>query len=790
MASQSQPDTAEPRVPEFITAELARALKSDPRSDIQRRYHHNHKGMIYMPKLSSQMGEIEQFSVSLLDQLRSAIKEPCRHVERLNDVLSCLVLIWVDSHDPHFPPDADSKAHNLLSRLGAWPAQFSQAFSAIEGIDLYCRPGSSSEDISRPTSLSVSHQPNIIEVRIALVLIGLTSSQVLRSGWDDLAFRLAVLLDYLYDLIHLHVTSSSDVNAGNVVIEWYLRCTWYRTTVLFLWSIICRHLRFGYDIEVDHLISLKGGRRLLEDIPTLADISPHSEKTDQPPAAPYMCNWALQLLKTDQASHGLGVTSLVSSFNRLFQGLKPRCSPLRDKPCSGAHPLDCGRFTDRRLVKPDQSIHDTGCPGCSRIKWDESSYNSLQGKPRAVGINTSHNLAEYVEASHSTLAISHVWSHGHGGRPSTGMNFCLHRRFSKIARQHGCDSYWIDTLCIPEDHTRRWEAILFINQIFQISKVTIIIDQDLMSIKVADADQKDPSRETAENVLVALLLCDWNVRAWTMLEAVKGSINLHVLCSDNRTISVRSCLEKQCYEGYLDLALFFLSTRHLLPINHKSIDEDTWGQIQQRSLEDAASMLSHRHATRKGDEIVIWSLLMSERKTYFKAEDLWIDMVEQDINTGFLMSDVPRINIPLFSWAPSSPYARESEYGRGKEGQSILVYNGEGSFTATITENGLYGTWLVHYLRPHDVRDCDPRLKDAYDLFQQYSDVALLCPIKMGGTGVPYTGYNTGQNRGSEENLSLFAICASNNKKQWKWQKVVKLNGMNLHLVNKQMTLI
>jgi hypothetical protein len=148
----------------------------------------------------------------------------------------------------------------------------------------------------------------------------------------------------------------------------------------------------------------------------------------------------------------------------------------------------------------NQSAHAETCMGnCKRLVWDENSYKSIPGDPgfgsRAVCINsTTTTHLRYREASNRTLAVSHVWSHGQGGRPedthtdqeSGGLNSCLHNRYTSIARESGCDSYWMDTPCIPEDHALRAESIAKINRVFSDSKMTLVCDRDLQEIDISD----------------------------------------------------------------------------------------------------------------------------------------------------------------------------------------------------------------------------------------------------------------------------------------------------------------
>ncbi len=93
----------------------------------------------------------------------------------------------------------------------------------------------------------------------------------------------------------------------------------------------------------------------------------------------------------------------------------------------------------------DQSAHDESCSRhCKRLFWNETSYRSVAGA-RAVKLVDDPPQGEltYCEASGETLAVSHVWSHGQGGRPELGhgFNHCLHRRYIAIAQSLGCSSY-------------------------------------------------------------------------------------------------------------------------------------------------------------------------------------------------------------------------------------------------------------------------------------------------------------------------------------------------------------
>ena len=120
-------------------------------------------------------------------------------------------------------------------------------------------------------------------------------------------------------------------------------------------------------------------------------------------------------------------------------------------------------------------------------------------------------------------------------------------------------------------------------------------------------DISTPTRELSESVLATFFVCDWNVRAWTLLEAMKGSHAIHLLCKSNRIISLRDILTEIHQTGSVDISLLCLAAQHLIPSSTDSFRK----RSSRQSTEVAGSLLSHRHATRENDDIVIWSLLSS-----------------------------------------------------------------------------------------------------------------------------------------------------------------------------------
>jgi hypothetical protein len=297
---------------------------------------------------------------------------------------------------------------------------------------------------------------------------------------------------------------------------------------------------------------------------------------------------------------------------------------------------------------------------CIKYYWDRESYVSKSGG-RAVSIQeTGNSLLKYTTASETTMAISHVWNHGQGGRPETGLNACLHERYSYIALKSGFSSYWMDTPCIPSEHELRNKAIREINNVFTDSNMTLVCDKDIMKI-----DIKNLTIKIRESLLVALLVCDWNTRSWTLLEAIRADRNIQLLCKDNRFISLKENIDVCNRDGSLDIANLFLTARHLIPRERTRIPDpnecnssgsDNGPELFRRfELEEAAVLLSNRVASRPGDEIVIWSLLCGN-DVFDDTASFWGSLIGKSIFTSFWLSSAPRLqNVPGFSWAPLRP---------------------------------------------------------------------------------------------------------------------------------------
>ncbi|KAI4175956.1 MAG: hypothetical protein LQ343_001238 [Gyalolechia ehrenbergii] len=340
----------------------------------------------------------------------------------------------------------------------------------------------------------------------------------------------------------------------------------------------------------------------------------------------------------------------------------------------------------------------------------------------------------------------------------------------------------MDTPCIPEDHKLRREAIRKINEIFENSKATLVCDRDLMSI-----DATDLSVKIRETILVTAMVCDWNLRAWTFLDSMRGRRNVYILCKDNVIVSLRETAEIVYRKGCIDITILLLNAPHLLPIRFGREYKTVGGSIVSgfMTLETGASLLSHREASRPGDDIVIWSLLLDD-KVYDEPKSFWRSRVGLSILTSFLLSSAPRLKTKGFRWAPSSPTAQLLTDRSGGLRYRLLAYDGMDSSSGLITKDGYRASWLMYdflggvrgskFLSSKmkvEMEPVEPKCQDNLDRVRQkylggYLWGALLQPIAS-------QTFNDPVLHRSDAGRTLLAVVATNRRWTWPGEKDKRL---------------
>ena len=656
--------------------------------------------------------------INFCDDLFNEARHAHSHASRIDHLLSGL--IQCNFCRPELPRNIIPDTQHLLRRLPVYSLP-------LHGKTPWLDQSYSQADQSAGgewENLTISNTCSLNILRIAIYIN--TRPTDIRGVRDFLMFLEKLL------------TIASQRDSGTQA--WFIVCTalwtsWQRVNMLYLFAIVSKEIHLGYRAFVGGELASREFQ-----IAPRVSIQDMSRIVASQDKAYYMCSWAFELLAKEPCCIGGDFRRFHERFNSAWGQQPGRCGNEHGhlSYCPGRY---CRRLTGLKVK--DQSAHDEGCDGnCCRLFWDENSYLSIKGT-RAVSVTrfNAKSGIQYCSASIRSLAISHVWSHGQGGRPEDGINECLHKRYAKIATRYDCDSYWWDTACIPEPHQLRKEAIRGINQTFARSKIVLVCDQDIMKIDISEC-----TVWKKEMILATVLVSDWNVRAWTYLESMRGRGHLYLLCRHNACINFLDLVKDVCSEGSIDIAILSLAARHMLPWDARSppsVCDENMG------LELAGFTLSYRFASRKGDDLVIWSLLIgldNDSTTQLPFEGLeqnseeacsrfWKTFVNRHIATGFLVSSAPRLTIPGLTWAPRTASCLPFD-------DSWLVhsyFDGMKTSLARITGQGIVGDWMMYEFDVEEVQTSTltafttgvlRRLKDiCKENFRDCSTGALIHPV-------------------------------------------------------------
>ena len=662
------------------------------------------------------------YLLSVCENFKRQIEDPKSHVDRIEALLAPLVKFRIlVSGLPRGSVEDDIvlRTRDILKRLPSKPLALSSVPLGLD--ERYFQDGFScgSEAVESGawSSLKVASWLSINVVKMTMYL-AISGTRAFAEPLKDYPNLLAELLETSSGMT-LHSTSDLERQ------QWYIVraaiwSSWQRSTMLYNYASLRRVLEVGF-------VWSETSFQLRTTIPNPElSIQEMSLRNAGRGKVRSMCSWAFELLRTEPVCLGMDFRTFHHRYSQLWSDAPARCRRDSLEACAGDNPNECGRFTG--MIIMDQSAHDSGCDGnCSMQKWDESSYREVSGS-RAVAITSNSDVQDnrlrYCSASEDTLAISHVWSHGQGGRPDLGVNTCLHLRYKEIATYHGCKSYWWDSTCIPEDHELRSEAIQNINSTFSNSKALIVCDRDIMKIDISNL-----TLAIEESILATVIVCDWNLRAWTFLESIRGRHGIYLLCKDNRRISFIKVVSDVSKYGSIDLAILSLTVPHMLPepkrIVLRGFKPDTRDHSTKfMSSETSGETLSYRPASRKGDDIIIWSLLVDNDKCDL-PEEFWRRNLGKLIHTGFLMSSAPRVDARGLSWAPSTPYFKPPPDSPVNGISSFRAFGGGDTTPGVITEAGLVAGWLVFEFN-------NPKFgsPDDQDAKIDISPCGLLCNIR------------------------------------------------------------
>lgn len=336
----------------------------------------------------------------------------------------------------------------------------------------------------------------------------------------------------------------------------------------------------------------------------------------------------------------------------------------------------------------------------------------------------------------------------------------------------------MDATCIPTSHRLRAEAITNINHVFMQAKVMLVCDRDIMQIDISDL-----TCSTCETLLVTALVSDWNTRAWTFFEAFRARRTIHLLCKNNAVVSLKQVFQTVCSDGPLDIAILTLAMGHAVP----PFDDSSFAmpfapgdknrfETGYLTAERSGRSLINRPASRPGDDIVIWSLLMNENTVFQDAEAFWRNLQAAhhtgqsyyeaaQVETGYLVSSIPRLNVQGLSWAPVSPTSSFSTQGITTDFEN---FEGRASVMGFIRPEGLVADWWVWRFSNVDssLFSDSPYLRNLNTIrkqFQQgYRWGAVLFPIEATLLGEFHGSHRLFWQQGGRSSPIMVVVCATN----------------------------
>ena len=251
----------------------------------------------------------------------------------------------------------------------------------------------------------------------------------------------------------------------------------------------------------------------------------------------------------------------------------------------------------------------------------------------------------------SYVAISHVWSHGMGSTAEQGLPTCQLRKLKQMLARSGIDTslIWIDSLCIPQDHSLKMASIGIMDQIYQNAESVLVVDAMLERYTSADA--------SPEQLSLLAEVSEWNRRLWTFQEA-KLAKRLQFAFQD-AVVSItelRTRLRAKI-EAYTMAAVSF----SCLAILHAMASDETL-------LFSWLKCLRFRSCTDPDDEALIISTVCGFDTTslaplagQLRTAKLW-EMVGT-VHGGILFHAFPKLDVDNFRWAPQSLRSARNEGG-------------------------------------------------------------------------------------------------------------------------------
>ncbi|KAI4110549.1 MAG: hypothetical protein LQ345_006979 [Seirophora villosa] len=201
------------------------------------------------------------------------------------------------------------------------------------------------------------------------------------------------------------------------------------------------------------------------------------------------------------------------------------------------------------------------------------------------------------------------------------------------------------------------------------------------------------------------------------------------------------------------------------------------------SVETAGSLLSHRAASRPGDDFVIWSLLLHD-DVYNDAKAFWRSREGYTLSTAFLVSSAPRLlKTRGLTWAPASPTAQITRQNPDGPQTRLLAYDGAESEVGQIQKDEFFARGLMYDFTGSCVGartlssllkvDVDPEHPSYHGNLQAIRHRYLrgFCWGALLRPPTPSIINDDIASHRSDARRILVVVCATNKRLIWPWDK-------------------
>ncbi|OJT05010.1 hypothetical protein TRAPUB_4192 [Trametes pubescens] len=319
------------------------------------------------------------------------------------------------------------------------------------------------------------------------------------------------------------------------------------------------------------------------------------------------------------------------------------------------------------------------------------------------------------------VAISHVWADGMGSTTEDGLPTCVVKRIASLVQgllPEVSAAFWMDSLCVPDHHSVRKRAIQLMERTYRDAAKVLVIDQCIR----AQCSERKPWEEN----LFRIATSGWIRRVWTLQEGIlarelyfefqEGPVNVEEKAGIRKPGRGEDAYrpwdsgQDTSEWAIWEVAIYVWCLSHLPFLWFRVTHGDAWRSSGNLKLDAhkhrLISLLSLRSATKAEDETIAISGMLgldlgallaitgpdaAERQ----MRDFFIQL--KHVPTALAVLEMPRLELPGFSWAPRS-LTMVGSAGFQTEGP-YAEFQTKGAPTGICTAAGLLAKYFVAPLR-------------------------------------------------------------------------------------------